>query len=200
MDEVVIGTRTESFAISTGQWASVYVHKWLFDALIADGTLEEKGIQQGLTAAGPLSHRWGRLSLLSLGEGTHNDLVVLEDDANTIGTRLLERYVVTLDVSGSQIYLKPGRNFDQPDRINQTGLHLKLVNGTILVAAVDQGSPAEKTGLRQGDCPTRVNGTLTQRMRLWELKRILDESSGKTLHIEAQRDGEVIKVELDVPQ
>jgi hypothetical protein len=200
MDEVVIGRRTESFAISTGQWASVYVHKWLFDALIADGAIEEKGIQQWLTAAGPSSHRWGRLSVLSLGEGTHNDLVVLEGDANVIGLRLLERYAVTLNVSDSQIYLKPGRKFDQPDRVNQTGLHLKLVNGAILLAAADQGSPAEKAGLRQGDCPTRVNGTLTQRMRLWELKRILEESGGEVLHIEVQRDGKTIGAEFNVPQ
>lgn len=200
LDEVVIGKRTESFGISTGQWGSVYVHKWLFDALIADGALEEKGVQQSLSAAGPLSHRWGRLAALSLGEGTHHNLVVLEGDANVIGLRLLERYRVTLDVSGSQIYLQPGRDFDQPDRVNQTGLHLKLVNGAVKVDAVDQGSPAEKSGVRPGDRIIRVNSTLPEHKRLCELRGILEECSGKTLHLDVERDGKAMSAELDVPQ
>jgi hypothetical protein len=200
IDGVEVGGRQESFMISTGSNGTMELHKWLFEALVADGHLRiDEGEVRGESIAGPRTARAGWVSTFSCGEYHHQDLLVEEGSLNKLGLGYLSRYVVTVDATGGRIYLRPGKQFNRPDNVNRTGLRAGRISGVLKVTSVKDGTPADLAGLVCGDIILAVNGTSCQHMRLIELNQRLRDSAGQKLTLTVDRQGKQIEVALAVP-
>jgi hypothetical protein len=199
VDGIHLGQRTESFTLATAVGPSIRVHKWLFDRLLAEGQLTSRGSLALSNVSGYRAQRWGRLAELRWGTDELRNLVVYEGSSNLIGMGLLSRYVVTFDMEGKRVYRKPGQRFGMSDHVNQTGLHVESVDGTIRVESVDIGSPAEKADIRAGDQLCQLNGKPCRELRLLNVLRVLEESVGTDLRIEVFRGEDALTTIVTVP-
>lgn len=88
---------------------------------------------------------------------------------NAFGIRFLARYVVTCDFPNSIAYLKPGKDFDVPDRLDTSGVFTNRRENDLVVANVTLGAPGQLAGLRRGDVILRIDGEATTG---WSLFRV----------------------------
>jgi len=198
VETVNAGGRVESFCIATSLGHAVSVHKWLFDLLVADGSIVPKGTLEMLTIGGVRKFRWGRLSTLTVGHLAHHDIVTIEGNKNLLGLDFLARHIVTFDLSRRKLYLKAGDRFNAPYTIDTTGLHLAQVErGAYVVAGVDKNSRAAKAGIIADDRITRVDQRSCQDISLLELRRILKDSNGNTVTIVVNRNGKERSFQVD---
>jgi len=198
VDNVQVGTRTDSFMIDTGANLTMTVHKWLFGLLLAEGNLRDAGQATGETVAGSQKSRRAWLNACSWGQYHHRDLLVEERGINSLGLEYLARYVVTIDVTGGWIYLRPGKDFNEPDKVDCTGLEVSKVDGALKVTSVGRGTPADVAGLLVGDTVVAVNGSACQQMRLMVFNKQLRDSFGEKLTLKVDRQGTQIEATLDV--
>lgn len=199
LDDVKIDGRVESFAIATGMNNAVVLHKWLFGKLIAGGQLAvEEGDIEGETIAGVRTARRGRLAKFTCGEYTHCGLLAEEGGINALGLRYLARYTVTVNAQEGQLFLKPGVNFNQPDKIDRTGLDVEKVHDVITVKSVGNGTPAAAAGVKEGDRIVTIDGAASAGMRIMEFNRRLRDSAGQELRLVLDRRGVRIEVTLKI--
>ncbi len=199
LDNVRIGSRTESFEIATGKEFRVELHKWLFNALLADGQLRiEKVSSTSETYAGPRTLRRGRLATFFCGGYRHDDVLVHEGDENALGLGYMARYVLTLDVTGGRMYLRPGKRFNQRDNVDRSGLTMDKSDDVLTVVAVSAGTPADLAGVLLGDKISAIDGDSCQGMRLHEFKQRMRDSVGKQLTIKVDRHGRQIEVTMNL--
>jgi hypothetical protein len=87
-------------------------------------------------------------------------------EAGNLGASILSRFRVLFDFTHDRLYLEPGAGWDTaPFRKDRGGLSLQLGDGRLDVQFVAPGSPAEKTGWKEGDAIVAVNGRPIERDR-----------------------------------
>jgi clan AA aspartic protease (TIGR02281 family) len=76
-----------------------------------------------------------------------------------LGGELWHRFIVTLDYSRGQLYLRPNESFGMPFAGPRAGFTPSIVRGEVEVIDVLADSPAEQAGVSAGDVLLAVNGT-----------------------------------------
>lgn len=81
-----------------------------------------------------------------------------------LGNDLLRRFNVILNYERKDIYITPNSHFNEQFDYAYTGIELYSINGLIIIGDVAKGSPAEKSGLNEGDVVIGINRTFDQNL------------------------------------
>jgi hypothetical protein len=153
-----------------------------------------------LTAAGETALRSARVSSLELYHHRYSDRGVSETKATTgnIGLRFLEGYVATLDIPGRQLYLRPGKEIDNPaSPFFGAGLvPFRLENQQVVAHYVHPGSAAALAGLTKGDILLEANGRACSDYDMYDLDDLLAAHESRELTVKFQRGTEVRTVKF----
>jgi hypothetical protein len=143
-----------------------------------------------------------RVKSIKLGKYVLNDvataftLVGRETDVygNTmIGFPLMQRFNVTFDYFDSRLILEPSKAFNDPFKVNMTGMQLVPDQvGNLRVAIVHPESPAEESGIRVNDIITRINGVKVTECEAGEIRSILSDE-GKRVTLDISREDQVLE-------
>lgn len=96
---------------------------------------------------------------------------IFDDDYNVtsypylggiLGNDLLRRFNVILNYERRDIYITPNTHFTDQFDYAYTGIELYNINGLIVIGDVAVGSPAEKSGLKEGDIVIGINKAFDQ--------------------------------------
>ena len=88
-----------------------------------------------------------------------------------IGNGLLRRFRVTIDVSNHRLILEPSALFDVPYDYDLTGFTIVANGPEFRIGSVEDGTSADRAGLRPGDVIEELDGKPVQGMRLADLQR-----------------------------
>lgn len=133
------------------------------------------------TASGDRELMVARVEALSVGELQYRDLLFTEGSYGCyLGRQFLYRHTVTLDFPKDLIYLKKGEAFDRPETYDMSGLSFSLVKGRIIVAAVDEGSPARAAGIKKGD---EIVMAADGERGIMALRRLLRSGEGRKVEL-----------------
>jgi hypothetical protein len=190
----------EEFILDTGYaraggGSGGILRKATFEALIKSGKLLPGGNIPICVGARKQMSRYGWLDALTFAGDTHKNLVFNDSrESSFLGLDVLSRYVVTFDFPHQAIYLKKGRQFDQPYRYDRSGLSVRCVKGQTVVASVADGSAAAKGGILPGDVLLQIDKEPINGMTLFTLRdRLRDE--GKKIVLTVRREAK----QFDVP-
>jgi len=125
------------------------------------------------TASGVIRSREARISNLSVESFEYQDLIFSEGNWSYLGLSFLSRHIVTFDFPNSKIHLKKCKEFKKIDETDMSGLHLLRVSDKTTVYSVDEGSPAQKAGIRANDIILKVGNKDANTYDMWELRRHL---------------------------
>jgi len=169
--------------------------------------LENNGdfISQGERTVGTMSGvhtiRYGTVSKVTMQNLEHTGLPTdCSKGESRIGLGYLKRFRVTFDAGNKVAYFAKGEEFEghvQPS-LGFGGLR---VRGKTVIGAVDEGSPAETSGLRGGDELILVDGNSPNQMPLAEVRwviRELSEKGTKPVPLTIRREGKVCDLQLDL--
>jgi hypothetical protein len=165
------GDSKQEFLIDTGWSGSSCLARKLFDTALKQEDLAVRGTTRVESASGTSTIRFGRLKQLAFDEFTLRSLLADEGEANLLGLGFCSRFVITFDLPNSKVYLNKGKNFDRVDTPDRSGLHLLRKDGKVVVDSVDRDSAAETAGVKTGDVLVRVDGTKTDEMSMFRLRR-----------------------------
>ncbi len=164
--------------------------------------LPKNAAKSGLGTAFSLHEGFlGRVESIKLGKYILNDvetaftLVDKETDVygNTmIGFPLLQRFNVTFDYFNSRLILEPSKAFNDPFKVNMTGMELLPDQlGNLRVTRVYPKSPADESGIRVNDVITHINGVKPSEYKAGEIRSILSDE-GKQVTLDISREDQVL--------
>ena len=105
-----------------------------------------------------------------------------------IGNDILRRFNCILNYEKRDFYLTPNSHFLDQFDYSYSGIELYFINGEIVVGDVAEGSPAEASGLKEGDIVIAINKVFNQ--NLTQLKVAL-QNTGERVKIIVRRKGEL---------
>ncbi|MCW3120165.1 MAG: hypothetical protein JWM28_4247 [Chitinophagaceae bacterium] len=112
-----------------------------------------------------------------------------------LGNDLLRRFNVILNYERRDIYIKPNTHFTEQFDYAYTGVELYNVDGQIIIGDVAEGSPAEKSGLKEGDIVVGINRTFNQ--NLSHYKAAL-QVAGERVKVVIRRDDKLMEFTFKV--
>jgi hypothetical protein len=131
-------------------------------------------------------------------------IYIFKDDYNVtsypflgglIGNDILRRFNCILNYDKRDFYLTPNSHFAESFDYSYSGIELYFLNGEIVVGDVAQGSPAEASGLREGDVVVAINKVFNQ--NLTQLKAAL-QNAGDRVKIIVRREGQLNDFEFKI--
>ena len=144
---------------------------------IFDQILSEKELNTSeeliATASGIVRSREARIGNLFVGSFEYQDLIFAEANWSHLGMLFLSRHIVTFDFPNSRIYLKKGKEFKKNDETDMSGLHLLRISKQTVVYSVDEGSPAQKAGIRANDIILKIDNKDANTYDMSVLRRLL---------------------------
>ncbi len=157
------------------------------------GTFATRMVRMKKIELGPFA--WAD-PLVSLSQATAGAFTS-EDYAGNIGTRILERFKVTLDYERRQMWLEPGARYPRRDVLARSGMQLARTADTVRVMAVLPGSAGAAAGLREGDIVTALDGRPAATLEPADVTAVLDEGAeGGTHTLDVLRDGKRKRVKI----
>ena len=154
------------------------------------GTFVSRVVRMQKLEIGPYSWAEPLVTLSQAKEGAFTS----EDYAGNVGTRILERFKVTLDYERRQMWLEPGRLYPRRDVMTRTA-------DTVEVAQVLAGSAAERAGLVAGDVVTALDDQPILSLDLDRITAILEEGADGSVHrLAIVRAGKAKKVKLTLAE
>ncbi|QQE10914.1 aspartyl protease family protein [Planctomycetota bacterium] len=129
---------------------------------------------------------------VQLGQLQFKDIALNENNAdrNRIGMGILSQHLVTFDMVGGMMYLKPRESGTKPHNYYYVGTRLFREDGVIKVYSTKMGSVAEEAGIQKGDVVVRVNDEDVSKMGLQQVKKMLAGPYPAEVQFELERDGE----------
>ncbi len=112
-----------------------------------------------------------------------------------IGNDILRRFNVILNYAKSDIYIMPNSHYGDFFDYSYSGVELYLIDGMILVGDVAKGSPAEASGLKEGDQVLAVNRNFSQNLNQY---KIAMQTPNEKIKIIYRRGGVINEVEFKV--
>jgi hypothetical protein len=129
---------------------------------------------------------------------------ILQDDYNIlaypsqgglIGDDILRRFNIILNYPQREIHLLPNSHFRDLFDYSYTGMTMYYVNGKIIVDDIIEGSPASKSGLKNGDIILSVNNDFTNNVETY--KNLL-QKAGSRVTILVLRNGAPVILSLRI--
>ena len=176
------------FRVGTAQQNGISLNTFLFRKLAVDGDVTSVHTTQYVDLDGIKSRNSGRLASLSVGQVTHQNLLVASANDNQLGIGYFSRFLTTFDLSGRIIYLSPGASFDKREYIDRTGLHLVQQESMVSVDTVDHDSAAALAGIEKDDVLLGVNEKAIGDLFLCEIRRLLRDTSASEMRLKLRRD------------
>ncbi|HEX3458161.1 MAG TPA: aspartyl protease family protein [Candidatus Baltobacteraceae bacterium] len=149
----------------------------------------------------------GRVDTLNLGGSVLSDPVAYVVHASggvfsapdldgNIGTDILRRFTVTIDVPDKTLYLAKNEEFGAPFTFTRTGIAVNRVSGATVVAWVIPDSPAQQAGIRQGDTLVAIGGRSAAALSPDQIKDYWTMPAGTALRVTVSRGGKPFDVTL----
>lgn len=129
---------------------------------------------------------------------------IFDDDYNVtsypylggiIGNDLLRRFNVYLNYEKRDFYIIPNKHFSDPFDYSYSGIELYLIDGFIIIGDVAKGSPAEASGIKEGDIVIGINKSFNQ--NLHQVKSEL-QNTGRKVKIIVRRFDELLEFEFKI--
>lgn len=121
---------------------------------------------------------------------------VRSDSDGWIGGELLRRFTVTIDYRTRTMMLDPNAALHEPFDTDMSGLGLLLEGqGSILVSAVGEGTPAAEAGVQRGDRLLALDGVPAATRTLEEIRKLLRQD-GEERELLLQRGSQQIRSRL----
>jgi hypothetical protein len=159
-------------------------------------TLSEKELKTSeilfATASGVIRKREIRIDSLSVGSFEYDKLIFGDANWSHLGLLFLSRHIVTLDFPNNRIYLKKGKGFKKDDETDMSGLHLLRISNQTVVYSVDEGSPAQKAGIRANDIILKIDNKDANTYNMSEFRRLLMSRDGHKIMMTIKQ-GEDVK-------
>lgn len=167
---------------------------------------EQKIVPQPGVALGGLTENYvtrigdlqiGRLLIKNPVAGYSKD-VTRGGDAGTIGGEIFRRFKVIFDYSRRRIILEKNKHFNEPYKYDASGLFLAAEGTnfeTLKILRATENTPAFEAGLHDGDVIITINGRLTSKFSLEQIRQMFTQS-GRTLRLTVKRDGNIIRTEI----
>jgi hypothetical protein len=191
-----------AFLVDTGDcgFTSGSLQPEPFIALARRGFLaiEPQAPTQALTLSGTVKERRGCVSAIILGGFRHEKLVFTESNRNILGLRYWSRYVLTFDFPNSAMYIKKGRQFDQPELHDTSGLVIRRSKGLTVVEAVKRDSPSAQAGIKPRDVLLKINDVNVSKMTLIIIQRLFCKQ-GKNYCLRVRRGEKEIELTIHLP-
>lgn len=131
------------------------------------------------------------MSLQRLGALTHTA------PAGSIGSGLLQRFIVTFDYPRQRIYLLAQPGGVTRDAYDRSGLWINQGPRGFRIDAVAAGSPAARAGLREGDVVVAVDGRPWGRLLLNDVRDVLrDGLAGTVVRLTVRSGGATREIAL----
>lgn len=115
--------------------------------------------------------------------------------AGIIGNDILRRFNCILNYDKRDFYLTPNSHYLDAFDYSYSGVELYFINGQIVIGDVAQNSPAERSGLQEGDIVVSINNVFNQ--NLTQLKSAL-QNANERIKIIVRRGGELKVFEFKV--
>jgi predicted metalloprotease with PDZ domain len=112
-----------------------------------------------------------------------------------IGNDILRRFNVTLNYAKGDIYLMPNRHYNDLFDYSYSGVELYLIEGLILVGDIAKGSPAEASGLKEGDQVLAINKNFSQNLNQY---KIALQAPNEKVRVIFRRNEVIMEVEFKV--
>lgn len=112
-----------------------------------------------------------------------------------IGNDILRRFNVILNYANGDIYLSPNAHFSDLFDYSYSGVELYLIQGVILIGDIAKGSPAEASGLKEGDQVLAVNKDFSQNLNQY---KILMQVPNERVKLVIRREGVIMEIEFKV--
>lgn len=126
------------------------------------------------TAGGEFTSQVYRGERITLGGFSVNEPLLIEAPQTSIlGLGFWSRFIVTIDFPKGKLFLRKGACYDRPEHWNYSGLNLWPEGNTVVINSVDEGSPAEKAGIRDGDMLLELDGLFARQASMFELRSAL---------------------------
>ncbi len=161
----------------------------------------------GRGAGGLMTGVAGRLDTLTLGSAVLADPVAYviratggvfsaPDLDGNIGTDVLRRFTVTIDVPDKTLYLAKNDAFGAPFTFTRVGIATSHMAGATIVASVIPGSPAQQAGIERGDTLVAIAGRPVATLSGDQIKDYWTMPAGTTLHVAVSRAGKPLEFDL----
>ncbi len=128
-----------------------------------------------------------------------SEIIKNSDRDGTIGSQLLSRFDLIIDVFSKTFYFKPNRNFNKPFVYNIAGIEVVQTLSQLSyfeVINVWNNSPAQKAGVMIGDIVLEVNNENIFKFSLSELRGFFEKPSKRPLRLMLSRDGKHIVLNI----
>jgi hypothetical protein len=112
-----------------------------------------------------------------------------------IGNDILRRFNVILNYAKGDIYITPNRHFTDIFDYSYAGVELYLIEGLIIIGDVAKGSPAEASGVKEGDQVIAINRNFSQNLNQY---KIILQSPNEKIKIIIRRNGEIKDIEFKI--
>jgi hypothetical protein len=107
-----------------------------------------------------------------------------------IGNDILRRFNTIINYEKRDVYLIPNTHFRDPFDYSYTGLNFYYINNKVIVTEVMKGSPAEQSGIKEGDEIIGINNILSKNMLA--LKSALQVPGEKVKILVQREEGPVL--------
>lgn len=199
------------FVIDTGFIEGLGLTGALFEKMVQRGAIRPLGFHAGANFQGGMGvMRLGRLRRLTLGKFSLDNLTVVNlgnAELNLIGTQFLSRFLVTFAFPRREMYLAPGKRFQELDLtglqsfgvafppanfVRQRGTHLTVIT-------IDPDGPAKKAGLKEADVIERIDGQEFEEKSLFQINRSFAKP-GQNLELRIRRGEQIHDITIAIPK
>jgi hypothetical protein len=189
-----IGTVNLIVGIDTGAGVSLTLTPEFFDRFVNDGLIKlHKNIVYGVTGGGMITKSSGSISGVSCASSSYPAIEVHSmkdaspDIISHIGMNFLSRNNIIFDFAHGRLYLLPRKSlFDRPDHEDDSGLHILRINGRVVAAKVDGGSPSDRAGFVIGDYIAKINGSDIGTLNLFEARKMISNFTAAPVRFDLQ--------------
>lgn len=124
-----------------------------------------------------------------------NNVTQYPNTCGLLGNDILRRFNVILNYEKGDIYISPNSHYTESFDYSYSGLELYFINGLILAGDVAKGSPAEASGIKEGDQVLAINKNFSQNLNQFKLAL---QVPGEKVKLIIRRDGVIREIEFKV--
>jgi PDZ domain/Aspartyl protease len=112
-----------------------------------------------------------------------------------IGNDILRRFNAIINYEKRDIYLTPNSHYRESFDYSYSGIELYFIDGLVEIGDVARGSPAETSGLQEGDVVIAINNNFSQNLNQY---KIALQAANERIKIIVRRDGQLKQFEFKV--